>query len=103
MGPAENVTISNCHIENVCLRNADANYGAIMVKASHDGDGSQYSSIHKNIAFKNNSFENTSYRPAIYVSATDGVTVIGNIFGSKVELPKIINCTGVESDAEMSS
>lgn len=98
MGPAENVVISNCRIENVCLRSTEANYGAIMVKASHDGDGGEYRSIHKNITFKDNRFENTNNKPAMYVSATDGVTISGNSFGDRVRVPVVTHCTDVDSD-----
>ncbi len=87
VGPSKNVTIENCTFENVCARNNEACFGAIVAKCDHDGSGISHkvdgdtiyfpSGVHKSIKIKNNTFDKIG-ASAVFICATDYVEVIDN-------------------------
>lgn len=108
-GTADNVTISNNTFVNCCAAANSANYGTIAIKGCDDGGGESFKAgVHKNISITDNTF-NRNGSSAIYASATDGLTVTGNTFGSYAcnrptsiatsdKAVAIVNCDNVVCD-----
>lgn len=99
VGPVSKVTIRNCRFEKCGFIRHKANLGALVVKATHDsGMGDFPAGVHRNIAIMGNSFVGSPSR-GICVTATDGLTVVGNAFskcGAGLSDIRVHNCAHVE-------
>ncbi len=92
MGPAENISISNCKFTNVCAMGGDNCKGAIFSSSSHNGALTN-EIIHKNIEISHNVFSDISV-PAINLTSVDGVIIKDNIYPENIE-NVISNCINV--------
>ncbi len=93
MGPAENISITDCSFKNVCAMNTDACKGAIFTSASHSGKATA-NIIHKNISIIGNTFTDFSL-PAVNLTSVDGATIKDNIYNNGVAAPVTSGCKNV--------
>ena len=104
-GPTENAEVAGCRFERCARTPHGTTLGAIVVKADHDGgENDRPSGIHRNLRFLNNRFSDCG-SSGIYVAATDGVELDGNVFAGCSANPhlepygacdiRLKNCTNV--------
>ncbi|MBQ8351939.1 MAG: right-handed parallel beta-helix repeat-containing protein [Clostridia bacterium] len=81
VGPTSHTLIQNNVFEKCAIIKARQNRGAISVLCAHDTDPNELNKagVHEDIKILNNVFRGTG-NSAIYISATDGVEVRGNLF-----------------------
>lgn len=81
VGPTAHTLIQNNVFEKCAIIKARQNRGAISVLCAHDTDPNELNKagVHEDIKILNNTFRGTG-NSAIYISATDGVEVRGNLF-----------------------
>lgn len=115
VGPSKNVEIRNNIIEYCATIPADNNVAAIVFKASHDGDGTQYpSGVHDGIYIHDNYFKDIP-NSALFVSSAKNVRIEENTFNNcchRVRNPAcayaaydiaVINCDNVEMSGNHSN